>query len=37
MAAEKQNLINNAWRERAFEKLTDTPVSYQLILARHGS
>lgn len=24
--AEKERLVNSAWRERAFEKLADTPV-----------
>jgi len=26
MAAKKESLVNSAWRERAFEKLADTPV-----------
>lgn len=26
MAVKKQSLVNSAWRERAFEKLADTPV-----------
>jgi hypothetical protein len=33
IASQKQSLVNSAWRERAYERLADTPVGGTLILA----
>jgi hypothetical protein len=30
LAAGKQSLVNNAWRERAYERLADIPVGIQI-------
>ncbi|USP76410.1 SwnK [Curvularia clavata] len=35
MAVKKQSLMNNAWRERAFEKLADTPEPYRSLIDSH--
>lgn len=38
LEARKERLINNAWRERAFEQLNNIPVShYRLLDVRNGS
>jgi hypothetical protein len=31
MAATRETLVNNAWRERAYERLADTPVYYRYL------
>ncbi|PVH95463.1 hypothetical protein DM02DRAFT_645334 [Periconia macrospinosa] len=35
MAVKKQSLVNSAWRERAFEKLADTPEPYRSLMDSH--
>ncbi|KAF2709269.1 hypothetical protein K504DRAFT_525798 [Pleomassaria siparia CBS 279.74] len=35
MAAKKETLVNSAWRERAYEKLADTPEPFRSLLDSH--
>ncbi|PSN61929.1 hypothetical protein BS50DRAFT_503557 [Corynespora cassiicola Philippines] len=35
LSAEKENLMNNAWRERAYEKLAELPEPYRSLLDSH--